>query len=86
MEGSGGTLVISASNTYTGVTIVGSGVTLALTGSGSIAASMGVEADGTFDISQTTSGTTIKTLASMAPAASRWDQYADNQQRTNFGG
>src|SRR4029077_7074171 len=49
--------------TYTGGTTIGSGETLALSGSGSIAASSGVADGGTFDISATTSGASIKTLS-----------------------
>ncbi|MBV9043488.1 MAG: autotransporter domain-containing protein [Alphaproteobacteria bacterium] len=58
----GGTETLSGSNTYTGRTIINLGATLALTGSGSIAASSGVTDNGTFDISSTTGGAPIKTL------------------------
>ena len=54
---------LSGDNLYTGATTIGSGETLALFGSGSIAASSGVVDDGTFDISGTTSGASIKTLS-----------------------
>ena len=64
----GGTLTLSGNNTYTGLTTIAptSGIaTLALTGSGSTAQSSGVAigTGGTFDISQTTSGASITTLA-----------------------
>ena len=59
----GGTLALTNVNTYTGATSVTSVSTLALSGSGSIAASSGVANNGTFDISTTTSGTSIKTLS-----------------------
>ncbi|WP_146618710.1 autotransporter domain-containing protein [Rhodoplanes elegans] len=59
-----GTLALGAVNTYSGGTLINGG-TLALTGSGSIAASSGVNiaTGATFDISATTTGATIKTLA-----------------------
>lgn len=52
----------SAANGYTGETTIMSGATLALTGQGSISGS-GVRADGTFDISATDNGTSIKGLS-----------------------
>jgi outer membrane autotransporter protein len=48
----GGTQVLSGANTYTGVTTVNSGATLALSGGGLINASAGVVVNGTLDISQ----------------------------------
>jgi T5SS/PEP-CTERM-associated repeat protein/autotransporter-associated beta strand protein len=65
----GKTLTLSGVNTYTGQTILqGWGVTLALTGSGSIANSsrlyMPMAPYMTFDISGTTSGATLKSLDS----------------------
>ncbi len=59
----GGTEILSGNNTYSGATTIGSGATLALSGSGSIAASSGVADSGTFDISGTTAGASIKTLS-----------------------
>lgn len=56
-----GTLVLSGANTYLGATLISQG-TLALSGSGSIATSSGVIANGTFDISATTAGATIQAL------------------------
>jgi autotransporter-associated beta strand protein len=64
----GGTQTLSGFNTYTGATTIQGG-TLALSGGGSIAASSGVNLTGstaTFDISRTTSGATINTLAGVA--------------------
>jgi uncharacterized protein with beta-barrel porin domain len=60
----GATLNLSGVNTYTGSTTISDG-TLALTGNGSIATSsrVAVGATGTFDISGTTSGASIKSLA-----------------------
>lgn len=58
----GGTLVSSASNTYTGSTTISSGGELILIGSGSIAASAAVVDNAIFDISSTTAGASIKAL------------------------
>ncbi len=55
------TLTFTGINTYTGITTVSAG-TLALSGSGSIASSSDVIANGTFDISATTSGASIQQL------------------------
>lgn len=55
-------LSLSGINTYSGATTVSSG-TLALVGDGSIASSSSVSVFGTLDISGTTSGATIHTLA-----------------------
>ncbi|MFT4197792.1 MAG: autotransporter-associated beta strand repeat-containing protein [Pseudoxanthomonas sp.] len=60
---SGGTLTLTADNEYTGTTTINEGATLALSGSGSIADSSGVVDNGTFDISDTDSGTSITTLS-----------------------
>ncbi len=64
-----GTLVLTATNTYTGGTTISAG-TLALTGTGSIAASSGVLDNGTFDISALTNGgTSITSLAGSGAVA-----------------
>ncbi|WP_296345300.1 autotransporter-associated beta strand repeat-containing protein [Reyranella sp.] len=63
-----GTLTLAGVNTYTGATTIIAG-TLAISGAGSIAASRDVELATTgsvFDISQTTSGTTITNLTGVA--------------------
>ncbi len=57
-----GTETLTGTNTFTGQTIVNSGATLALSGTGSVAQSVGVTANGTFDISATTAGASITTL------------------------
>ncbi|MBL0284189.1 MAG: autotransporter-associated beta strand repeat-containing protein [Zoogloea sp.] len=59
----GGSETLTGANTYTGSTTINFGATLALSGSGSIAASSGVIDNGVFDISSTISGATIKTLS-----------------------
>ncbi len=60
---SGGTETLSGTNTYSGVTTISSGATLALSGAGIVAASSGITDSGTFDISATAAGTSIKTLS-----------------------
>lgn len=62
-SGSGGVLTFTALNSYTGSTTINSGANLTLTGSGSVADSSGVINDGTFDVTGTTSGASIKTLS-----------------------
>ncbi|MDN7421330.1 autotransporter domain-containing protein [Burkholderia dolosa] len=57
-----GTLTLTGSNTYSGQTTIDAG-TLALAGTGSIAQSAGVVDNGTLDISGTTNGASITTLA-----------------------
>jgi autotransporter-associated beta strand protein len=64
----GGTETLTGANTYTGSTTINSGATLALGGSGSIAASS-VTANGTLDISQTTSGASVASLSGSGSVA-----------------
>lgn len=59
----GGTLNLTAVNTYTGPTIVDAGSTLTLSGSGAIATSSSVVDNGTLDISATTAGATLQALS-----------------------
>lgn len=70
LEVGGGTQTLSGVNTYTNTTQIDAGATLALKGAGSIANSASVTftpgAGGTFDISQTTSGTSVNALFSAA--------------------
>ena len=65
----GGTQTLTGDNTYTGVTFIASGAGLALSGTGSIATSSAVVANGVFDISRTTGGATINTLAGSGQVA-----------------
>ncbi|OIN03582.1 hypothetical protein A9236_01365 [Polynucleobacter sp. QLW-P1DATA-2] len=76
----GGTLDLTATNTYTGLTSVGAGSTLALAGSGSIANSSGVTNNGTFNIASKTGNVTVANYTqgsagnlamSFAPAANQ---------------
>ena len=57
------TETLSGINTYSGATTIGSGETLALSGSGSIADSSGLDNAGTFDISAASAGVSITTLS-----------------------
>jgi fibronectin-binding autotransporter adhesin len=58
-----GTQTLTGANTYTGATTIDSGATLALSGTGSVAASSGVTDNGALDISNTTAGASITSLA-----------------------
>ncbi len=62
---SGGSETLSSADTYTGATTIASGATLTLSGSGAIAHTSGVQADGTFDISSS-SGAQIANLSGAA--------------------
>ncbi|WP_168193386.1 autotransporter domain-containing protein, partial [Bradyrhizobium sp. NAS96.2] len=64
-SGSGGALTLTASETYSGATIINSGATLAIKGDGSIANSSGISfaGSGTFDVSQTNSGASVGGLS-----------------------
>jgi len=65
----GGSETLTGANSYTGTTLIGAGATLLLSGAGSIAASSSVADNGTFDISATTSGASVKTLAGAGAVA-----------------
>jgi fibronectin-binding autotransporter adhesin len=60
---SGGGVTLTNTNTYQGATTVNGGATLALSGTGSIAASSGVADNGIFDISASTAGASIRSLS-----------------------
>ncbi|MGH8232183.1 MAG: autotransporter-associated beta strand repeat-containing protein, partial [Steroidobacteraceae bacterium] len=65
----GGAETLSGVNTYTGATSIAGGATLALSGTGSVASSSGVAANGSFDISATTTGAAISTLSGSGTVA-----------------
>ncbi|HUO97137.1 MAG TPA: autotransporter domain-containing protein [Rhizomicrobium sp.] len=58
-----GTVALTAVEQYTGATAIASGATLKLTGGGSIAASSGVAANGTFDVSAAAAGPQVGSLS-----------------------
>lgn len=64
-----GVLTLSGANGYTGATLITATGSLAIAGGGSIAASSGVVDNGTFDISGTTSGTSIQNLTGTSGTA-----------------
>ena len=66
---SGGTQTLTGTNTYTGATSIASGAAVALAGSGSIANSSVLNNNGTFDISCTSSGASIKSLSGTGTTA-----------------
>ena len=59
----GGSQTLSGANTFTGVVTIDAGAGLSLAGTGGVAAASGVTANGTFDISATSSGATIASLS-----------------------
>ncbi|MDB5740674.1 MAG: hypothetical protein JWP16_1714, partial [Alphaproteobacteria bacterium] len=61
--GTGGAITFTGVNTYTGTTTINAGATLALSGTGSIATSSSVSDGGIFDISQTSNGASVVSLA-----------------------
>ncbi len=61
--GGGNVILTNSGNSYTGTTTINSGATLSLSGTGTISTSAGLTDNGTFDISSTTNGATIVSLA-----------------------
>ena len=59
----GGAETLSGSNTFTGAATIDAGASLRLAGAGGVAAASGVTANGTFDISATSSGAAITSLS-----------------------
>ena len=68
-SGSAGGITLTNTNTYVGATSIGGGAALALSGTGSIAASSGVADNGIFDISATTAGASIQSLSGSGAVA-----------------
>ena len=66
---SSGKVIFSGENTYSGATSIASGAAVALAGSGSIANSSVLNNNGTFDISCTSSGASIKSLSGTGTTA-----------------
>lgn len=82
----GGTQTLSGENTYTGKTTVNAAATLALIGTGSIADSSEVQADGTFDISGTSAGAEIVTLSGSGNVALGAQTLTITDASTEFSG
>jgi YVTN family beta-propeller protein/autotransporter-associated beta strand protein len=82
-----GKLVLATANTYTGATLIGAG-TLALSGTGGIAASSGVSvaAGAIFDISATAAGASITTLAGPGNVALGSQTLTLSKASTTFAG
>ena len=57
-----GTLTVTGNNTYSGITTIGSGASVVVTGTGNLSGS-GVVNAGTFDITGTTTGSSVRYLA-----------------------
>jgi fibronectin-binding autotransporter adhesin len=82
----GGTETLSGSLGYTGVTSIGAGGTLALTGVSSIATSSGVVDNGTFDIAGVAAGASIKTLSGNGAVALGGQSLTLNNASGTFAG
>lgn len=81
-----GTQTLSGVNSYEGATLIDSGAKLALIGEGSIAASSGVESNGDFDISGTTTGADIATLSGNGTVSLGASTLAIKNGSTSFDG
>ena len=68
-SGVGGSVTFTGVNTYTGLTTVDTGATLALAGAGSIASSAAVVDNGVLDISATNGGASITSLSGAGAVA-----------------
>lgn len=80
----GSTLTLASANTYSGETWIQSG-TLALSGSGAIASSSRVVADGTFDISAVTpASANIQSLAGGGTVNARHQEPHDHERRQHL--
>jgi len=82
----GGSETLSGVNGYSGQTGIASSAMLALAGNGSIAASSGVTDNGSFDISATTSGATIQSLAGTGAVALGGQTLALSNANDTFAG
>ncbi|MDO9499609.1 autotransporter domain-containing protein, partial [Falsiroseomonas sp.] len=83
---SGGTQMLSGTNGFTGVASIADGATLALTGSGRIADAARVQADGTLDLSATSAGAEIRTLAGAGHVALGAQRLTVTAGSTEFAG
>ena len=83
---SGGTQTLSGTNTYTGKTQINAGATATLTGTGSIATSSEVVANGRFDIADTTDGASLVTLSGVGTVALGTKTLTVTNGSTTFAG
>jgi autotransporter-associated beta strand protein len=81
----GGTLELTAANTYTGPTTIDSGSTLALSGNGSIANSS-VANSGTFNIQNTANNVSVAGLTQTSTGSLLMNMSPTNNQRVNVTG
>jgi len=82
----GGTLNLAAVNTYTGLTAVGTGSTLALSGNGSIATSSGLTNNGTFNITGKTGNVSVVHYTQGAKGTLAMNLAPSNTQQLNVAG
>lgn len=81
-----GTETLTSINTYEGATSIAANATLALSGAGSIANSLGVTANGTFDIAAASNDVSVTTLAGSGAVALGANDLILTDASTSFGG
>jgi fibronectin-binding autotransporter adhesin len=81
-----GSQTLSGANTYSGKTNIADDANLLLAGAGTVASSSDVVADGTLDISATTSGTSVKTLSGSGEVALGGKTLTVTDGSTTFAG
>jgi autotransporter-associated beta strand protein len=82
----GGTLALTAVNTYTGLTDINPGSTLALSGTGSIAASSGLTNNGTFNITGKTGNVSIANYTQGSSGTLTMNLSPSGSQKLNVAG
>ncbi|NGM21242.1 hypothetical protein G3576_14550 [Roseomonas stagni] len=82
----GGTQTLTGSSGFTGSAIIDGGATLALAGSGAIAAASEVQADGTLDIAARSGGASIRTLSGSGTVALGAERLTITAGSTGFAG
>ncbi len=81
-----GTQVLGGNNGFVGTTLIDAPATLALTGSGAVAASSEVMANGTFDVSATTAGASVASLSGAGSVSLGGQSLTVTGGRTTFSG
>jgi autotransporter-associated beta strand protein len=84
--GGGAITLTNSGNSYTGATTINSGATVLLSGSGTLASSSGITANGTLDISQTTSGVSLVSLSGSGSVALGGQTLTITSGSGSFGG